>query len=124
MQEIFRAPLLSATWRMVRIWIMSSSSLLGAGRRGRCPGLGHGQLSRALDDLGHPPALAPRERPRLLDPHAVAGARAELVVSHEGRGPANGLLVEAVAHQPLDRHHHRLLHLGGGDQAYALLAPA
>src|SRR5215470_14057192 len=114
MHEILRAPELSATSRMVLIWIMTGPpSALGA--RG-------GRLAGAGEDLLHPPPLVPAQRPRLHDAHGVALAGALLVVGHEGGGAPDGLAVHGVLHQPLHRHHHRLLHAGLHHHAHLLVA--
>ena len=49
--EIFRAPELSATSRIVRIWIMASLPRLGLDARRRLP------PAALVEDLFHPPAL-------------------------------------------------------------------
>src|SRR5262245_53872112 len=78
MQAIRRAPELSATSRIVPIWIMaslrSSSSCFG-------------------QDLSQDPALPLGERPSLLDPDPVARLRlVGLVVGHEpARAPDRAL---------------------------------
>src|SRR6266542_2771119 len=94
MQAIRRAPELSATSRIVPIWIMRSSSALRLG-----------------EDLAQSPALAPRERPRLLDAHAVAHLRGSLlVVGHEAARPLDRPLVARLLDAALHLDDDRLLH--------------
>src|SRR5438552_3907191 len=96
MMAILRAPELSATSRIDRIWIMAASLYLD-----RPP---HHAFER--------PALPATERPRLDDGDHVADLRfALLVVDHELRRPPLGLAVQAVPHLPLDRDDDALLHL-------------
>src|SRR5580704_4408101 len=84
MHRISRAPLLSATLRMLSCWITSRS------------------LLRLLEDLVEAPALVPRERPGLGDAHPVAyhllveGVRLELLGDHH-----DGLVHAVAHHQPL-----------------------
>src|SRR6266850_8467205 len=115
MQEIRFAPELSATLRIVRIWIMASVS----------PRRPRGLLGRLLHDLLEHPALVPRQRPRLLDPHAVPDlAGVALVVRHEA-GPAPQVLaIHRIHHQALDLHDDRLVHLVAHDHALLLLTVA
>src|SRR5262245_2724121 len=88
MQEIFRAPELSATSRMDRIWIMArlSTSFARLPGRPRSPaglgGLVH--LHAAGDDPRDAPPLAGRQRPAFHDLDGVPDpALAPLVVRHE-----------------------------------------
>src|SRR5688572_211215 len=98
MIAIFRAPELSATSRIERIWIMIV--------------LLRSDFLCLLDDARHDPALPPAHRTTLDDGHAVAHlGRVGFVVRQELRGPALGLAVERIAHLALDRHDHALLHL-------------
>src|SRR5579863_1594583 len=90
------APLLSATFNMVRSWIMSSP-LFGAG---------------AFDDAHQHPRFTPRHRPARLDGHRVAFlALIALVMREELRGAANVLAVGRMFHQTLDGHRNGLVHL-------------
>src|SRR5258706_4661718 len=103
MQKSFRAPELSATSRIVPIWIMAD--LLGLS-------------PTASDDVLHAPALLGGERTRLLDLDDVA----DLAVVHAVvREEASRALLEAAVAGMLDeaRHldDHRLLHLVGDDGA-------
>src|SRR5262249_5737148 len=100
---------LSATSRMVPIWIIATPLRLR---------LGPGQ------DLFQPPPLQLRQRPRLLDPHAVADLRLVLlVVGVEPARPLDRAGVLRVLHAALDLHDDRLLHLVG-DHATDLRLPA
>src|SRR5262245_19536215 len=95
MHAILRAPELSATSRMVPIWIMALS--LGLGLR---------------HDLAQAPALQLRQRPGLLDPDAVAHLRGvALVVGVEAAGPLDGPRVLRVLNAALDLDDDRLVHL-------------
>src|SRR5262245_39944193 len=106
MTAIFRAPELSATSRMERIWIIVTSS----------------DFLRLLDDARHDPPLATAHRPALDDGHAVAdGGVAGLVVGHELRRPALRLAVHVVPDLPLDSHDDGLLHLVADHNAGDLL---
>src|SRR5215210_3900802 len=100
MTAILRAPELSATSRIDRIWIMVV--LLG------WPG-GHGWPA-ALDFCRLPnhafqrPAFPAAHRSRFDDRHGVARLGGSvLVVHHEFRRPSLGLAVQPVPHLPLDR---------------------
>src|SRR5262245_19964576 len=102
MMAILRAPELSATSKIDRVWIMAVLRRLHFGR--------------LPDDALQSPALAPAHRPRLDDGDGVAGFRLVLlVVDHERRRAALGLAVEPVAHLPLHRHDDALLHLVADD---------
>src|SRR5262245_49778509 len=97
MHATLRAPELSATSNTVSVWIMIACPL----DRG---GLGEGGL--------HLPALSLRNRPVLDDSDLVAHvAGVAFVVGHEARVAADVLLVLGVLDQPLDPHHHGLVHL-------------
>src|SRR5262249_13561425 len=75
-------------------------------------------LLRLLDDRRHHPALAGAERTRLGDGDLVADLGfVLLVVREEGRRAPLGLPVQRVAHLPLDRDLHRLVHLVADDDA-------
>src|SRR5215510_13523927 len=88
MQAIRRAPELSATSRIVPIWIMASL---------RSSSSGFDQ------DFSQDPTLPLRQRPGLLDPDAVAGLRGVgLVMRHEPARPADGPLVARLLDPPLD----------------------
>src|SRR5713226_6056309 len=103
MQATLFAPLLSATSSSVVVWIMALCLRLGLG-------LGLDQ------DLGHPPALLLRQRPRLHDADLVAGLRRLLlVVALVLLLLGQVLAVLAVLHPALDLDHHRLRHLVGED---------
>src|SRR5262245_6849360 len=107
MQEIFLAPELSATSRIVRIWIIGRSSLRLGGR-----------ALAALDDAAHAPALARGQRTRLHDLDGVADlAVVRLVVGHELRLPPDVPLVELVADDPVDPDDDRLVGLVRHDHA-------
>src|SRR5713226_3339058 len=109
MQATLFAPLLSATSSSVVVWIMALCLRLGLG-------LGLDQ------DLGHPPALLLRQRPRLHDADLVAGLRRLLLVVALVLLLLGQILsVLAVLHAALDLHHHRLGHLVGEDRADAAL---
>src|SRR5512135_90354 len=95
MQAILRAPELSATSRMVPIWIMARPL-----------------RSRLRHDLPQPPTLQLRQRPGLLDPHAVADLRGVLlVVRVEAARALDRARVLRVLHPPLDLDDDRLVHL-------------
>src|SRR5579872_171255 len=100
MMAILRAPELSATSRIDRIWIMGLYL--------------HGLANDALQT----PALAAALRARLDDLDGVPDLRrVVLVMDHELRRPALRLAVQAVAHVPLDRDDAALLHLVADDDA-------
>src|SRR3989337_602733 len=104
MQRSSRAPVLSATRRRDSCWITGPPSLCG------------------LDDLLQTPALHPRQRPRLDDPHDVPHLRlVPLVVRVELRAPANDLLVPRVHLHDIDADDDRLVRGGGDDRALTLL---
>src|SRR6185503_18152843 len=134
MHEIRLAPELSATSRMVRIWIIGPLLYLlydllvpPSDCIARRPAAPSPSLAGAgpLHDLLHDPALVPRQRPRLANRHAIPRpALPLLVVRHEPRAPAQVLVVERVHHQALHLDHHRLLHLGAHHDADLLLPPA
>src|SRR5690606_30682662 len=107
MHDTFRAPELSATSSIDSCWTMAASPI---------------PSRPASDDRGlgerrlHLPALALGEGPVLDDAHPVAHlAGVVRVVRHEARIAAHVLLVAGVAHEPLDPHHHRLVHLVADD---------
>src|SRR5512147_2963498 len=108
MQEILRAPELSATSRIVRIWIMARSPYSGLSRQ---DGVVVGQ-DGFRHDLLDPPPLVLGQRARLDDANRIALGRALLVVGHEGLRALDGLAIDVVTDQSLDRHHHGLFHLG------------
>src|SRR5512142_2541294 len=88
------APLLSATSRLVCIWIMALD------------------LRRLLEDLGDAPALVLRHRPRLDHPDPVADlALLVLVVGLALLGLGHDLPVLSVRDAALDPDDHRLGHL-------------
>src|SRR5438034_3165127 len=118
MIAILRAPELSATSRIDRIWIMTGSPRQRRSGTSSKPGgknLGHlayqtfptHQTSLHFRRLAHDPrqrpALPAAERPALDNRHGVADLGfVLLVVHHEGRRAALGLAVEPVPHLPLD----------------------
>src|SRR5215468_299466 len=105
-----RAPELSATSRLVCIWIMMLSSplLLRPLRL-------HDLLLIALD---HFPALEPRQRPALLDPDDITHrVLVLLVVSVVLLRAPNGLLQDRMGEAALDAHHHGLVLLVAHDDA-------
>src|SRR6185437_9536901 len=97
-----RAPELSATSRLVCIWIMMRLSL-------------YWRSSRLLNFLlllapDHFPALELGNGPALLDPHDVADAELVLAVMRVVLlRAAHGLLHGRVAEAAVDPHHHRLV---------------
>src|SRR5512142_3155278 len=94
------APLLSATSRLVCIWIMGLD------------------LRRLLEDLGHAPALVLGHRARLDHPDAVADlALLLLVVSLVLLGLHHDLAVLPVRDAALDLDDHGLGHLVRDDHA-------
>src|SRR6478672_10665678 len=97
-----RAPELSATSRMVRIWIMTSSS----------SSLRESSLDRPLDQTRHRPALLARDRLVLADLDEIASLELALfVVRLVLRANANVLAVHGVLHRANDFDHHGLRHL-------------
>src|SRR5262245_39306083 len=108
-----RAPELSATSRLVCIWIMMLSPLLLLFLR----------PSRSYDlvflvALDHFPALEPRQRPTLLDPDDIT--HRELILLVMGvvfLRPPNGLLQDWMGEAALDAHHHGLVLLVAHDDA-------
>src|SRR5438046_4723266 len=95
MTAILRAPELSATSRIDRIWIMTV--LL--------------DLDRLAHDAFQRPALAAAEWTGLDDLDSVADLRRVLfVVDHELRRTALGLSVQPVTHLPLDGDDAAFLH--------------
>src|SRR5262252_5346841 len=96
------APELSATVTIVRSWIMSL---------------------RPFDECDEAPALVLRQRTRLHEADRVADlALVLLVVDLELRAAPHVAAVRLVLHQPLDRHHHRLVHAVADHLAYPGLA--
>src|SRR5215510_987620 len=107
-----RAPELSATSRLVCIWIMMLSPLLLLFLR---PSRSYDLFLVALD---HFPALEPRQRPALLDPDDIT--HRELVLLVMGvvlLRPPNGLLQHRMGEAALDAHHHGLVLLVAHDDA-------
>src|SRR3954466_8838314 len=105
MHRSSRAPVLSATRTLVSCWIMRSP--------------GH------LEDLGEPPALQLRQRPRLDDADEVAGLRLVLlVVCVELRRAADHLLVLRVRLDRVPADDDRFVHRRRDDDAAALLVAA
>src|SRR5947209_3852964 len=112
MTAILRAPLLSATSTIDRIWIMAASPR-PSGRRGPldCYCLAHDAFER--------PAFPPTHRPRFDNRDHVAGLRfILLVVDHELRGAALGLAVEPMPYLPLDGDDTALLHPVADDHTH------
>src|SRR5437868_11952200 len=108
MQRISRAPVLSAILRRDSCWIIESP---------RSPG--------GLHDLGEPPALRGRKRPRLDDADDVADLRGVLfVVRVELDAAPDDLLVALVRGDQVDLDDDRLVHRARDDDATALLAAA
>src|SRR6266545_4396982 len=69
-------------------------------------------LACLLQDLAHAPALALRQRPRLLDDHPVADVDAGVLrVREELAGALDVLQIHGVPEHVLDRHDDGLLHL-------------
>src|SRR5882724_3131829 len=111
-----RAPELSATSRLVCIWIMMLSSplLLRPLRILRSLRL-HDLLLVALD---HFPALEPRQRPALLDPDDITHrVLVLLIVRVVFLRPPDGLLQDRMGEAALDAHHHGLVLLVAHDDA-------
>src|SRR5215475_5562848 len=111
-----RAPELSATSRLVCIWIMMLSSPLLL-RPSQIPSSSrsHDLFLVALD---HFPALEPRQRPALFDPDDIT--HRELVLLVMGvvfLRPPNGLLQDRMGEAALDAHHHGLVLLVAHDHA-------
>src|SRR5580704_11838248 len=97
-----RAPELSATSRLVCIWIMMHLILSS---RAPCA-----LLLRLLLAPGHGPALELRDRTMFLDPHDVADRIfILLVVGVIVLAAPNGLLEHRVREAALDADHHRLV---------------
>src|SRR6266545_2209362 len=127
MQAIRRAPELSATSRMVPIWIMRLRSRdAGRGTRNanRSPSWASSPESRVPspesccpsclrlhENLSQDPALPLREGASLFDADAVADfRRVALVMRHEAAGPLNGSLVARLLDPALHLDHDRLVH--------------
>src|SRR3954466_14486686 len=122
MIAILRAPELSATSKIDRIWIMTVSPRAGqAGEAGSAaPFRRSAQLHlRGLPhDLLERPALATTHRPRFNDRHGIADLRFALFIMHHelGRSPL-GFAVKPVPPLPLDGDNDALLHLVADDGA-------
>src|SRR5262245_7016872 len=110
-----RAPELSATSRLVSIWIIGPVLRCRLFLPASAPRL----RSSDLAVLQHHPALVLGDRPALLDPDDIADLEGRLlVVRMELLGPAHGLLEQWVHVAPLHldhygldvlvRHHHAL----------------
>src|SRR6266545_4918139 len=92
MHRSSRAPVLSATRSRVSTWTTARP------------------LPRLLEDLDEAPALLPRQRPALGDPHEVAHAGlVALVVDVQLGGVAHGLPVDRVGPGHVDPHGDGLL---------------
>src|SRR3972149_7809385 len=97
-----RAPELSATSRLVCIWIMRRLASFRLAQRARS--------LRLLLAAHHHPALEPGQRAVLLDPHDVSDRlRVGLVVGVVLLGLAHRLLEHGMGEAALDAHHHRLV---------------
>src|SRR3954471_22883761 len=106
MHSTSRAPELSATLSRVSCWIISSPGLAGP-----------------LEHFDDPPTLLARQRPGLLDAHAVALAHlVRLVVRIEPVRALEGLAVARVAHAVDDADDDGLVHLRRDDDALPHLA--
>src|SRR5205823_5481300 len=115
---ILRAPELSATSRMVPIWIIAASGRSAEGGLSPLPVSGSRCSSglRPHEDLPQPPPLQLRKRPGLLDADAVAHAGlVALVVSVEPARPLDRPGVLRVLDAALDLHDDRLVHPIGDD---------
>src|ERR1019366_4342692 len=135
MQESLRAPLLSATSRIVRIPIINKSpSRTGRGtqlgsvcpdRRGtlwvRLSYLNldvqilrlRGHLRRPPHDVHQPPPLQLAQRTALDNPNHIAQIRRALfIVRVEFLPLLDDALIQGMRHAPADFHHDGLLHLG------------
>src|SRR5688572_1665364 len=103
-----RAPLLSAAFNIVCVWII-----------GRPLRVGPRVDRRALDNLDDLPRLALADRTALDDRHRVAfAASLLLVVRHDLRGAANELAVHGMLDEALDRDGNALVHLVAHDAAH------
>src|SRR5579863_629774 len=106
-----RAPLLSAAFSIVRIWIMIQTCFRSWSWR-RAPSAPGGLLHH----LEQPPRLASRHRPAHGDSDQVAlAAGAVGVVRQQPGGAADELAVGGMFHQPLDLDRDGLLHLAAHD---------
>src|SRR5262249_639490 len=106
-----RAPELSATSRLVCIWIMMLSPL-------SVPGSSRSQHFLLLLALDHFPALELRQWPTLLDPDQIAYPELVLlVVGVVLLRPPYSLLHHRMGEAPLDAHHHGLVLLVAYDDA-------
>src|SRR5665213_1388729 len=98
------APELSATSRLVCIWIMVQTSCSGRGRR------------VGADLADHRPALELGDRGAFLDAHRLTLAELiGLVMGMVLLRPLDDLAVDRVRDPALDQHHHRLVGLVGYD---------
>src|SRR5208282_6893950 len=97
------APLLSATFNIVRIWIIWASLSFRPG---------------ALYDAHQHPRFAPRHRTARLDGDRVAFlALIAFVMRQQLGGAANVLAVGRMLDETLDRHRNGLVHLVADDPA-------
>src|SRR5919197_1137836 len=121
MQRISRAPVLSATRSRDSCWI--TDGLLSYGPRPSGPDTSDRWSSFSnLDDLGEPPVLRLRERPRLDYADDVADLRlVPLVVRVELHRAPDHLLVARVGARRFDADDDRLVHRRRDDDAAALL---
>src|SRR5713101_9286397 len=110
-QLMRRAPELSATSRMVRIWIMARLALLALHPLG------------AGDDGSYRPALASTHGTGLRDYHPVSHPTLVLlVVGHEARRAFGVTTVSGIPDDPLHLHDDRLGHLVTDDDSFQALA--
>src|SRR5919198_4814717 len=116
--------------RRERSWPAATGATEDAARRRRvlprrCEIRGRWRSLGDLDDLGEPPTLRLRERPRLDNADDVAHVRGVLlVVRVELDATADDLLVARVRLDRVDLDDDRLVHRTGDDDATALLAAA
>src|SRR5687768_14772000 len=98
MQSTSLAPLLSATRSRVSCWIIGVAPSERPDDPSGSPARSFASGSlRTLQDLDQAPALLLRQRPGLLDAHAVAGAGVvRLVVGVQALGALHGLGVARV----------------------------
>src|SRR6478609_8104262 len=119
-----RAPELSATSRLVSIWIIARILVPLAPDLPACFSFQAMRPTSARDRrsdlpvLQHHPALVLGDRPALLDEHEVADLEGLLLVMGvKLLGAAHGLLEQRMHEPPLDLDHHRLGVLVGDHHA-------
>src|ERR1051326_1268587 len=77
-------------------------------------------LRRLLHNLNHPPTLPRRWRPRLDNAHPIPRRGSQVIVRHKlGSAPYIAPIL-GMKHQPINSHHHSLLHLVGGNRTHLL----